>query len=293
MNSKLKQKKKLSSAFTEPCKYWREGRCLKGNSCTYLHVGKVEQTYAVCKKWKRTGLRCKKTCKYLHYDPQPHPKSLHCPVAPPSEDIVSHQKVIERAISAKSRLRDFEAEFQIVEGFYDNWNEEYDPPLSPEEMKTHMIKGDWELDEGKFDGTWNNARFGVTYGSIRIVYVPATRVLITIEGNEREWTDKDHRDYRNGKALHRENKMCLLSKQRKDAWSRRKTFGPEIAKSVFSRRSTPSVDRASAPAPIVCDALSDSGSEMDSVSHQKLLDEYKKLRRENRKLRILLRQKQY
>jgi len=214
---------------------------------------------------------------------------LHCPVAPPSEDIVSHQKVIERAISAKSRLRDFEAEFQIDKCFYDNWN---DPSLSSEEMKTHMIKGDWELDEGKFDGTWNNARFGVTYGSIRIVYVPATRFLITIEGNEREWTDKDHRDYKNGKALHMENKMCLLSKQREAAWSRRKTFA-YIAKPVFSRRSTPSVDRASAPAPIVCDALSDSGSEMDSVSHQKLLDEYKKLRRENRKLRILLRQKQH
>jgi len=275
MASRIKHKKKPSNAFTIQCEHWPNGSCLRGDSCTFLHVGKIEQTYAVCKKWKRTGLRCKKTCKYLHYDPQPHPPSI-CSVAPPVEDVISRTKAIERAVSAKTRLRDFEPGFQKAPHFYKNWKREFEPPTD-EEIQTHMTKGDWELDEDKFNGSWKDARFRVTYGSIVIVYVPATRFLISIFGNRKtQWTDEEHRDYQIGKTWQRKNRRGPASKQREDAWSSRKSFS-NTANPVSSSRPFKT-------SPIVRDALSDSGSEMDSESPKKLLLEIEKLRMENRDL---------
>jgi len=287
MASRVKHKKKPSNAFTKPCEYWPKGSCLKGNSCTFLHIGKIEQTYAVCKKWKRAGLRCKKTCKYLHYDPQPHSLSI-CPVATPAEEVISPGTAKARGISAKSRLRDFQPGFQKDPHFYKNWKREFDPPTD-EEIQTHMTKGDWELDEDKFMGSWKEARFRVTYGSIMIVYVPATRFLITIFGNRKTpWTDKEHRDYQIGKTWQTKNRRGFSSKQREGVWSSRKSFA-DIAKPVSSSRP---FKRSADRAPIVRDALSDSGSEMDSESPQKLLMEIRKLRMENRNLKTLLGQKQ-
>eukprot|EP00493_Phyllostaurus_siculus_P021193 UN21519 len=93
-----------------------------------------------------------------------------------------------------------------------------------------MTKGDWELDEDKFMGSWKEARFRVTYGSIMIVYVPATRFLITIFGNRKTpWTDKEHRDYQIGKTWQTKNRRGFSSKQREGVWSSRKSFA-DIAK---------------------------------------------------------------